>query len=77
MLIKMTLVKGDLDVYVEHTTIREVSRHPGNLLSTQVATNIFTQSGPLAYEVKESASLIADAVNLAHQGQVPSALITH
>lgn len=77
MLVKFTAVKGGLPIYLEHSMIKLVERTGTNPLTTTIMTSFMTPQGPLAYEVTESTSLCADAINEAHRSNTPSSLITH
>lgn len=62
-MIKLTFAHNKHEFFVRSDQVRSVERHPENLLTSLVAMNLLTPTGPLVYEVVEGPDTVAQLVN--------------
>lgn len=70
MLIRLTLAENKDTFYMRARDVRTIQKDPKDRITTIITTDIFTQTGPLAYRVLESSDEVAMRVQVVISGQV-------
>lgn len=70
MLIRLTLAENRDTFYMRAKDVRTIQKDTKDRLTTIVTTDVFTQTGPIAYRVMEKGDDIAEAVNRALRDEI-------